>query len=311
MIRKLLLIMAVSMVTTTTARAANCFQSLNDPTATNIVSWSDLRNHTATTSNPDIQEIQTLDSGKSATINYDYYALTFKKHPSRSIEEEFLRLRRSFPFYAKGQEPALEVSDVPVNFFGPYNDPKNPATRDANQKKWESSDPTGALMDFVLKSMPPALVFAASKLQPVMERGDILVACASPRDIVVATVKTKEHGFHPVNGNRGFGIKDNSNGTWTFYTKGADRLSWSCSVLMFENAPAGAAGVPDVPKGERIFSEGHQFWLKFFGVMGADLDRQGMAFHTFTTNSKRYPFPEAAAASKRTSPCEPSGSIFD
>ncbi len=41
--------------------------------------------------------------------------------------------------------------------------------------------------------------------------------------------------FHPVSGNRQFGILDNHDGTYTFYTRGADRITTGIELLI--NAP--------------------------------------------------------------------------
>lgn len=147
-------------------------------------------------------------------------------------------------------------------------------------------------MTFVLDSFPPAFILSATGFQPVVEQGDVLVTCSSSRDFIFSTVKTKEDGWHPVNGNRGFGIKDNGNGTWTFYTMGVDRTSSSFSVSMAESFLAPI--IPHIPSEikpeERMFYLGDKFWIKFFGAIEDDLNHQGMTVQSFDRNSNRYPY---------------------
>ena len=42
-------------------------------------------------------------------------------------------------------------------------------------------------------------------------------------------------GIHPVSGNREFGLIQNSNGTYTFYTRGVDRMTDGFDSTMGEN----------------------------------------------------------------------------
>jgi hypothetical protein len=62
-------------------------------------------------------------------------------------------------------------------------------------------------------------------------------------------------GKHPVSGNRGFGIKDNSDDTWTFYSKAVDR-----ETPFWKNTFARKAG-------KDVFCLVHGFWRLFYGGM--------------------------------------------
>jgi len=57
---------------------------------------------------------------------------------------------------------------------------------------------------------------------------------------VFSTMTTFRDGGHPVSGNRQFGVTTNNNGTYTFFTRGADRpntmLDKASSSLIFEGA---------------------------------------------------------------------------
>jgi hypothetical protein len=97
-------------------------------------------------------------------------------------------------------------------------------------------------------------------------------------------------------------LKDNANGTWTFYTKGADRLTGvktygrsgattteylGNSIAELFLSPSGKKPDPDA-----VFLLGDQFWRAFFGNIMDFLNRRGTTADrgSFVTNTKRYPY---------------------
>lgn len=281
---------------------AACVSPLSNPASTDPDNWQDLLALEPVTSNPEVELVQRIRAGSSTSINLDFYSYTYKRHPTKDIKAAFRDIRQRFRIYARGSS-----GDSPQHFL-PYR--KGPSIEEETYRKndvlWRSSDPQGALMTFVLASHEPVLVLKATfdRLTPVFEQGDVLATCASDLDFVFTTVKTLNNGWHPVSGHRGFGMRDNGDGTWTFFSKGADRASPSFSVsldkaVVIASNAKNAFGKGTVDPDDHIFMLGHEFWLRFFEAVTDDLARQDMELVRSSVNSKRYPF---SAVSTGTQP---------
>jgi hypothetical protein len=247
-----------------------------------------LVNHHPTEKAPHVKNFLYASGGSGSKINLDFYWVTFRKHQSQSMEAVFKDLRLNFKRFAQGSDKR--------NDFIPYESSvtANDSDRVRNEQLWSSNDPKSALMSFVLFQTPPMNPAAMApvtglgqpiasfgingpQVQVVLEQGDVQATCASPTDFIFSVVETDANGMHPVAGNRGFGIKDNGNGTWTFYSKAADRDS---GYFMNNFAPA------------NVFALGEAFWDFFFHNMMDYVDSKGMnADRTWTPNSKRYDYP--------------------
>jgi hypothetical protein len=223
------------------------------------------------------------------------------------MEEVFLDLRRHFNLFAHRKATVYEQEAS--TYFLPYRGSSSVTDKlgAKNEALWESKDPTGAVMSFVLDNHTPALALAATLkgVKIVLEQGDVVVTCATPTQFIFTTVTTKADGFHPVSGNRGFGIRGNTDGSWTFYTMGADRETKTAEtesengvktdVPYFGNL-ALHLGFPDrgIPAGpDAVFVAGDKFWREFFSNLHEYLDRSGMTANpvSFIRNTNRYPYP--------------------
>ena len=277
-----------------------CFRPLTDPQSSNTADWNDLVYMSSDLWQPGVIERQKIEDGLGQ-INLDFYSVTFKKNSGADLAATFLQIRKAFPLFA--HTSASTYGDESSQYFGPYFETEvGDSYGLANQQLWNSGVPRGAVMGFVLDNHVPALAFAATLkgVKIVLEKGDVLVTCAGPSQIIVSTVQTKADGYHPVSGNRGFGLRDNGDGTWTFYTMGADRQAGvhtdsSPSVPYFGNI-ALSLGFPDrgIPPGsDAVFYAGDKFWRGFFANLEDYLDQHSMTVKasSFITNSHRYPYP--------------------
>ena len=113
-----------------------------------------------------------------------------------------------------------------------------------------------------------------------IENGDVLVSCHSSQSFIFSTVYTEKNGYHPVSGNRGFGILDNGNGSWTLFTKGADRMSGYLG---------NAAEVIRQFDSDAIFKEGHKIWVQLLNNIATEYTKQKP--RNQIVNSHRYPYP--------------------
>lgn len=276
------------------SQAQNCFDPPANPMSQQPADWKRLIDWKPTTTNPAVVELQRIADGRGSNINLDYYAYTFRKHPTRTIQEVFQRTRMSFEIYARGSK-----RDPGQQYFLPYRAGSVPdEVQKESARRWASLRPEGALMTFVLVGLQPVLVMKATLngLGVVLEQGDVLATCSTDLDFIFTTARTMSGDWHPVSGNRGFGMRDNGDATWTFYTMAADRRAPYLNGRIAEVIARGRnashpfeSNQPD--PSEEIYLKGQEFWKVFFAAMIDDFDKQGMTLVRETVNSRRYAYP--------------------
>ncbi|WP_435456590.1 hypothetical protein [Variovorax sp. LT2P21] len=247
-----------------------CFSYLQNPASKDRANWDDLVNRNVDEGSGvvlarHVKQILKIRDGIGDKFNLDYFAITFSAPPGKTVSEFFVEMRQAFPIFAgaTGQ-----------NVFRPYGfkvlDPKDP-DRIENGKKWAQVDHTGALMTFLLLGVSISKTpFSGPEQNTLVQQyGDVQSICTSPTDFIFATVET-DTDKHPVSGLRGFGLKDNSDGTWTFYSKAADRRSNS-----WLNKAVVRTGM-----GPDVFYKGRQFWDGFYAKMKEHLESKGLTVPT-------------------------------
>jgi len=215
---------ALQLATITVGLAANCADPVSPSLTVDRKNWQDMERLEATRSlNTLIEEVQLLRSRGHGAVNNDYYAITIEKRTS-TAEGLLSDLRRNLSTAIfSGTTYRLEAIDA------------------ANAQRWASADPRGAVLSFTLAELPGVMP---------LERGSVVVSCTSPTNFVLSTVRTNRDGWHPVAGNRAFGVRDNGS-TLTIWTKAADRI---VSGGFFARLPESGR--------EAIFRQGHEVWLR-------------------------------------------------
>ena len=105
-----------------------------------------------------------------------------------------------------------------------------------SRDRWNSSDPTGARMSFQIDI--PGI--------PVEEGASVIVSKVTPTSWIFSTMYTDKDGFHPVSGNREWGlVTQEDSPVMLFYTRGADRISEGMMAAL-------ASG--------KVFGGGHNLW---------------------------------------------------
>lgn len=292
-----LTLLSLFLLTWSIPTRAQCFTPLQDHSSTKTSDWKDLVKFTQNIQEAGVIRLQPIASGYGDKINLDFYSITFRKPPTRSLSEVFRDIRRHFNSFAHEGETVYEE---PAEFsVVPYRNSSSPDDQVSmrNNSLWGSEDPKGAVMSFVLSSYTPAFSMVSATVRGitlVKKKGDVVATCATATDFIFSTVKTEKDGYHPVNGNRGFGIKDNQDGTWTFYTMGADREAMTdLGIEYVGNHVLHLGLVQGIPSGpDAVFQAGHIFWLHFFSNLMGYLDRVGMTvnYDSFVKNSQRYPY---------------------
>lgn len=163
--------------------------------------------------------IQRLKDGKGAIVNMDLFAVNISTLPINPITnstftpKEFLKHIR------------LNINDfvnTSLSSFSPST-----ITSYNEHQIWNSSNPLTAIIH--INIAPPA--------------GDGSVICSKAEDDswIFTTIEVPwgygqgYDGIHPVSGNREFGLIENINGSYTFYTRGIDRMTDSFESLYAEN----------------------------------------------------------------------------
>jgi len=140
--------------------------------------------------------IQELEDADGATINMDLFEATvpLSALPEGMTPEAYLEHIRT---------NINDFIDTDISRFGPYDD--LPGEWD----RWTSSNPLGTVLtiDF----------FGPGPLN--LQDGSVVSIVNTPDQWVFGTVYTPNDGYHPVSGNRQFGVRTNDNGTATIKSR--------------------------------------------------------------------------------------------
>lgn len=147
-----------------------------------------------------IASLQKIDNAYSPTVNMDYFPITINQLPVidgvRLTPEQFLNHIRT---------NINNFVDNSYSEFAPYN---NYGVDDRGL--WNSSNPLGAIIKIDIKGP---------------DNGSVIVTNYRSDKWTFSTIYEPKYKTHPVSGNRDFGFTQNTNGSYTFYTRGVDRLT--------------------------------------------------------------------------------------
>ena len=218
--------------TTSALATAGCAVPLYAPLASERQNWKELESLAVNKSlNSGIEFVQGIADKGHGALNLDFYSVTIDANgQSASQLMKDLRLNLNEVMF-KGTTYGLAAYDA------------------ANEAKWKSADPKGALMTFTLAGVEGVMP---------LERGSVVVSCFSTESFVFSTVKTAKDGLHPVAGSRAFGVHDHGNGSLSIYVKAADRV---VNEGLFAALGAGLQ--------EKVFEQGHTVWLRLMDNLEA------------------------------------------
>lgn len=92
--------------------------------------------------------------------------------------------------------------------------------------------------------------------------GSVIVSHFSTNKWTFSTIFDPKYGMHPVSGHRDFGYTQNPNGSYTFYTRGVDRLT-SIDVAVLQ----ALTGTP--------FNRADALWTSFIEKIRLFVDQNG------------------------------------
>ncbi len=152
--------------------------------------------------------IQFLEDGLG-DISKDLYRIRVDKLPRKFSNPEAL--------LSKIRKNINDFIDTSITRFSPYD--VNNSEKRLNLSKWKSDKPLEAIMDIAI-ALPGLPFFSLTS-----ENATVVVSQFFPKRWIFSTVYTHDNGYHPVSGNREFGVHVGANGGVTIYTKGVDRVS--------------------------------------------------------------------------------------
>ncbi|RDC56456.1 hypothetical protein DU508_12755 [Pedobacter chinensis] len=165
----------------------------------------------------DIAYIQNINNAYSTVVNMDYFSVKVNTLPivngQRLSPEQFMHyIRVNMNSFTDGTKT-----------FNAYN---NYGVDD--RAKWNSTNPIGSIL---------ALDIAGP------DDASVITSKSSSSGWTFTTIHEPMYGDHPVSGNRDFGFTENGNGSYTFYTRGVDRLTtWDGDLMrLLGNIPFNSA----------------------------------------------------------------------
>ena len=170
------------------------------------------------TSSNYVATVLDIDDAYSTIVNMDYFSVRVDKMPTVMGELQ----PPEYILYRMRMNLNSLVSPALATF--------TPLIYDRN--RWQSANPVGAVVSIDMGGP---------------DNGSVVVSKSTPTSWIFSTIKDPLNGLHPVSGNREFGYTKNADGSYTFYTKGVDRITDPFVTLgnYFTSAPGvGDDGLP-------------------------------------------------------------------
>lgn len=147
-----------------------------------------------------VARLQDINDAHSAVVNMDYFPVKVTQLPIingiRQTPEQFLEfIRKNINSFVDTDYAEFE----PYQWYG-VND----------VSLWNSSNPLGAVIALDISGP---------------DNGSVIVSDYSSTGWTFSTIYDPMYASHPVSGHRDFGFTVNGDGSYTFYTRGVDRLT--------------------------------------------------------------------------------------
>jgi hypothetical protein len=145
-------------------------------------------------------------------VNLDYYPITVTALPT--IDGHRLSASELLEYVRTHLPDFFDHSLATFHAYGTLD-----------QQLWNSPSPTGAVMQW---DMQPSWW----NLYTGIDDGSVVVSESKPDHWIFSTVHSSGDFDHPVSGNREFGYTPQSDGTYVFYTRAADRATGHLDSLL-------------------------------------------------------------------------------
>jgi len=173
----------------------------------------------------DVAHVQSINDGYSSVINMDYFPVNVTKLPNfGGTQWSALNLLQYFRTNINSFVNTSYSSFAPYDYYGVDD-----------RALWYSANPDGAIVSITIPGDDGSVITTFPFLA---------------NNWTFTTIHDPYNGDHPVSGNRQFGFTLNADGSYTFYTKGVDRLTGVLGTLL-----QSTTGVP--------FKDADALWTSF------------------------------------------------
>jgi len=187
---------------------------------------------------------QPMSRASGDEMSYDYYSVTINQLPSdMSMSDLFNHIRTNFADFKQGATLTEK--------FGP--------SKQSEQSQWNSADPLTSIMRFVVN---PDLCCDFDLVREGMAvMATNYMVNENSMSWVFTPVYSDHNGDfgHPLAGHRQFGITNNGNGSYTFFTRGIDT----------------PYGMLDNMNSADIFAGAHQLWTNVMNNVSNYINSNG------------------------------------
>jgi hypothetical protein len=179
--------------------------------------------------------VQTIENAEGAVVNLDYFPIIvdiLPNNPSTGVQfsaDEFLEYIRK------------EINTFINNDFTEFI--PSPITGFDEESIWLSNNPQGAIMSLDIPGAHDGSVVCSENTNSHWVFTTLTMPWGIPQGL---------DGPHPVSGNRQIGYEMNSNGTYTFYARGVDRMESNFDV-----------GIANYMTGGNPFNGADALWNSF------------------------------------------------
>ena len=217
----------------------------------NTSPWKDMANFSAPTSQYVTANLrgnsvtpQPMSRASGDQMSYDYYSVTINQLPTNmSMEDVFNHIKINFADFKKGATTTEK--------FGP--------SKASEQIQWSSDNPLTSIMRFVVN---PDLCCDMDMIREGMAvMATNYTINKNSMSWVFTPVHSDQNGDygHPLAGHRQFGITNNGNGAYTFFTRGIDT----------------PYGFLDNRSSADIFAGAHQLWTNVMNNVSNYINTKG------------------------------------
>lgn len=175
-------------------------------------------------------KVQSIENASGAVVNMDYFPVKINILPDNPLTGQKFTAPQFLEHIRKSLNSFINTS---YSHFSPSN-----ITGQNESVIWNSTNPLGAVLHINIPGGP----------------GDGAVICSSynPDQWIFSTIEVpflmfneNYAGEHPVSGNREFGYTTNADGSFTFYTRGVDRITDPIDAFAAQNVLSNAFEGPD------------------------------------------------------------------